>query len=527
MTLLRSILTISILTLCSRITGFIRDILMAHALGAGLVADAFLTAFKLPNLFRRLFAEGAFGAAFVPLYSTALEKEGRTEADAFASRALSTLTLFLLAVIGLAEIVMPWILILFAPGFRHTPGKILMATELARITFPYILSISIVSLQAGVLNALHKFAAAAATPVLLNLSMISCLLGAASLTAPPAYALAWGVSVAGVLQLVWLSYICARAGIHFTLRWPRWDAQVRLLARRVLPVAFGAGLYQVNLMIDTALASLVSNGAVSFLYYADRISQLPLGIVGVAVGTALLPLLARQISAGHIEEAIASQNRAIEFALFLTLPATVALLVMAEPIVSILFERGAFGVPERTATAMTLAAFAVGLPANVLNKVLTPSFFARQDTTTSVQVATLALSVNVLLSLILMWPLAHVGIALSSALSAWLNAAVLGIVLYRRGHLLFDRRLRTRLPRLFVISIFMGISLIAGEVALAQWRLNGPAEWNRFGAVVLLIVGGLMIFASLAHISGIASLSDLKDLKGLKGQKGIHNKLRA
>ncbi len=513
MALLRSILTISLLTLCSRITGFIRDILMAHALGAGLAADAFLAAFKLPNLFRRLFAEGSFSAAFVPLYSAALAKEGRTEADAFASRALSTLTLILLALVSVAEIVMPWAIVLFAPGFRNTPGKIVMATELARITFPYIVSISMVSLQAGVLNALHKFAAAAATPVLLNLSMISFLLGAASFTARPAYALAWGVSVAGILQLVWLSYVCTRAGIHLTLRWPHWDAKVRTLTRRVLPVAFGAGLYQVNLIIDTALASLISDGAVSFLYYADRIGQLPLGVVGVAVGTALLPLLARQIGAGHVEEAIASQNRAIEFALFLTVPATVALVVLAEPIVSILFERGAFGATERTATAMTLAAFAIGLPAHVLNKVLTPGFFARHDTATSVKVATLALSVNVLLSLILMWPLAHVGIALSSALSAWLNVAVLGTVLYRRGQLLFDKRLRRALPRLIAISMVMGIFLIVFEVALSPWRMSAPAAWARIGAVALLVVGGLMVFASLAHISGIARPSDLKGFR--------------
>ncbi|VBB68945.1 Proposed peptidoglycan lipid II flippase MurJ [invertebrate metagenome] len=515
MALVQDIATISGITLMSRVTGLLRDILIAHTLGAGLAADVFLTAFRLPNLFRRLFAEGAFNAAFVPLYAATLETDGRPEADDFASRTLSTILLLLLIVVCLAEIIMPYLLLLFAPGFRHTPGKMAMATELARITFPYLLFISVLSLQAGVLNALHRFAAAAATPVLLNLSMIGFLLGAAPFMAGPAYALVWGVSVAGVLQLLWLSSICTRAGVHFSLHWPRWDARVCTFARRILPVTFGAGLYQVNLMIDTALASLVSDGAVSFLYYADRISQLPLGVVGVAVGTALLPLLARQIGAGHAEEAIDSQNRAIEFALLLTVPATVALIVLAEPIVSTLFERGAFGATERTATATTLVAFSVGLPAYVLNKVLTPGFFARHDTATSVKIAILALIVNVLLSLILMGPFAHVGIALSSALSAWLNVVVLGAVLYRRGQLRFDRRLKVRLPRLVVISLVMGLFLIAGESALAPWQLSSPVEWEHIRNISVLIIGGFIVFASLAHISGTARPSDLKGLRRL------------
>ncbi|KAF0144320.1 MAG: virulence factor, partial [Rhodospirillaceae bacterium] len=462
MVLLKSVATVGAFTLISRITGFARDILIANALGAGLVADAFFAAFKLPNLFRRLFAEGAFSAAFVPLYASTIETDGRTAANAFATRALSTLTMILLAIVGLIEVVMPWVLLLFAPGFRDVPGKMELAVTLARITFPYLLFISIVSLQAGVLNSLNRFAAAAATPVLLNLSMIAFLVGVTPFTTGPAHALAWGVSAAGLLQLVWLSVICARTGARLALTWPRLDARVRTLLRRIIPVAFGAGLYQINLAIDTVLASLVADGAVSFLYYADRVSQLPLGVVGVAVGTALLPLLSRQIGAGLVDDAMANQNRAIEFALLLTVPAAVALVVLASPVVMVLFERGAFGVAERQATAAALAAFAVGLPAYVLNKALTPAFFARHDTVTPVKVAAVALVANVLLSLLLMGPLAHVGIALSSALSAWLNVAVLGGLLYRRKQLRFDARLKTRLPRLLVISLVMGGLLEAG-----------------------------------------------------------------
>lgn len=515
MALLRSIATVGGFTMLSRVTGFARDILIANALGAGMLADMFFVAFKFPNLFRRLFAEGAFSAAFVPLYAGMLERDGQAAADAFARRALSALGVVLLAFVLALEIAMPWAMYVFAPGFDQVAGKIEMAVELTRITFPYLLFISLVSLQGGVLNSHGKFAAAAGTPILLNLTLIGFLLGVTPLTEGPGHALAWGVSAAGVLQFGWLAVNCRRAGVSLRPAWPSLDPKVRLLARRIVPVAFGAGLYQINLLIDTMLASLVGDGAVSYLYYADRVNQLPLGVVGIAVGTALLPLLSRQIGAGNVEGAIVNQNRALEFALVLTVPAAVALALMADPIVSVLFERGAFGAREREATAAALAAFSLGLPSYVLIKVFTPGFFARHDTATPVKVAAGALVANVVLCLALMGPLKHVGIALASALSSWLNAGVLAYILHRRGHFALDARIRRRAPRLLAASAALGGLLIAGQHGLAGY-LAGPLL-ERAAALAALVGGGLLAFGAMAHVAGIARLSELKGIKRKRG----------
>lgn len=508
MALLRSIATVGGFSLLSRITGFARDILVANALGAGTVADVFFVAFKFPNLFRRLFAEGAFSAAFVPIYAAMIDKDGQDEADHFARRSLSVLAVVLVGFVAVMEIAMPWAMYAFAPGFDAVPGKIDLAVDMTRITFPYLVFISIVSLQAGVLNSLGRFAAAAGTPILLNLTLIAALLALTPYTETPGHALAWGVSAAGILQLAWLSASCARAGVRLTPVRPRFDPKVRLLIRRIVPVAFGAGLYQINLLVDTVLASFVANGAVSYLYYADRVNQLPLGVVGVAVGTALLPLLARRLAAGDTDGALASQNRALEFALLLTIPASAALAIVAGPIVSVLFERGAFGAHERDATAAALAAFSAGLPAYVLIKVFTPGFFARHDTATPVKVAAVALVTNIALSLVLMWPLAHVGIALASALASWVNAAMLGVILYRRGHFHADRRLRQRVPRLLFSTLVFAALLAAARWGLEGW-LAGPLLVRGF-TLGVLVIGGMIVFAVLLHATGTARLSELK-----------------
>ncbi|MBF0093147.1 MAG: murein biosynthesis integral membrane protein MurJ [Alphaproteobacteria bacterium] len=514
MSLLRSIATIGGFTLLSRVTGFARDILTANVLGAGVVADVFFVAFKFPNLFRRLFAEGAFSAAFVPIYAGMVERDGLREANLFAERALAVLGTVLLAFVALMELAMPWAMYGFAPGFGSVPGKIELAVEMTRITFPYLVFISVVSLQAGVLNSLGRFAAAAAAPILLNLTMIGALLALSPITETPGHALSWGVAAAGLFQLAWLSARCARAGAALRLVRPRFDDRVRLLLRRIAPVAFGAGLYQINLLVDTILASTVANGAVSFLYYADRVNQFPLGVVGVAVGTALLPLLSRRLGAGDEAGAMTSQNRALEFALLLTVPAAVALMLTAGPVVSVLFERGAFGPAERDATAAALAAFAVGLPAFVLIKALTPGFFARHDTATPVRCAAVALVANVVLSLILMGSMKHVGIALASSLSSWLNAGLLATILHRRGFLAIDARLRSRLPRLFFSCSVLGGVMALGLRGLEPF-LSGPLA-VRSAALALLVAGGLGAFALLAQLTGLARLSDLRSM--MRGQ---------
>ncbi len=341
MKLLRAITTVGGFTMLSRIFGFVRDVLIAAIIGAGGIADAFFVAFRFPNLFRRLFAEGAFAAAFVPIFSSILEQEGREKARAFAEQAFTLLFLILALFVSAFEIIMPWAMMVLAPGFDEVPKKMEMATELSRIAFPYLLFISLVSLQSGVLNSLGRFAVPAAAPVLFNLVLISAIFGFHERLETPAHVLSWAISVAGLIQFIWLAWYCRSAGFPIRLRRPRLTEKVRLLGRRILPVVFGSSLYQINLLVGTILATLVSDGAVSYLYYADRVTQLPLGVVGVAVGTALLPTLSRQLAAGDETGASFSQNRGLELALFLVLPATAGLLILAQPIVGALFK------PER------------------------------------------------------------------------------------------------------------------------------------------------------------------------------------
>ncbi len=510
MRLSRSIATVGGMTMVSRVFGFVRDILVANALGAGPVADAFFVAFKFPNLFRRLFAEGAFTAAFIPIFAGVLETEGRKEAELFAEQALATLFWALLVMVLAMEVAMPVVMIVFAPGFLSDPEKFATTVEFARIVFPYLLCISLASLYAGVLNSFGRFAAAAATPIILNLCLIAAILWLAPVTPTPGHALAWGVAGAGALQLLWLLIRCGRAGVWLRLRRPRLTPRVRSLLWRALPVALGAGLYQVNLLIDTMIASLLPSGSVSYLFYADRVNQLPLGVVGVAVGTALLPILSRQVRAGSTTAAHHSQNRALEFALLLTLPAAAALMVIAEPVVAVLFQRGAFDVAETEKTAAALTALAAGLPAYMLVKALTPGFFAREDTATPVKVAAVAAVVNVILSLILMHPLLHVGIAVATAVSAWVNAGLLAVILRRRGFLVVDERLRRRIPRVVLASAVMAAVLGFLAWGFADWLAAGQGQ--RIAALAVLVVGGLFAFAAGAQLSGAARWSELRGM---------------
>ncbi len=511
MTLARAIATVGGFTMISRATGFARDIMIASFLGAGVVADAFFVAFKFPNLFRRLFAEGAFSAAFVPLYAGLVESEGAEEGRAFAEQAFAVLTWSLVALVATFEVVMPWAMFAFAPGFAAVPGKIELATELTRITFPYLLFISLVSLQGGILNSLGRFAAAAATPILLNLSLMASLLALVPYTETPGHALAWGTTLAGLAQFLWLWVSIRRAGVRLRLRPPRLSPRVKLLLRRIVPGAVGAGMYQINLLVDTIVASLVGTGAVSFLYYADRVNQLPLGVVGTAVGTALLPILSRQLRAGDVAAAQHSQNRTLEFALLLTLPAAAALLVVAWPVISVLFMRGAFGVAEAQATAAALAAFALGLPANVLVKVLAPGFFAREDTATPVKIAAVAMVVNIAVMLVLMGPLEHVGIALATSVAAWVNAGLLAIVLRRRGFLALDARLRRRAPRILAAAV-LNAAWLWWVVAAFPGLWVGPI-WQRGGALAALVAAGILAFAVLVLALRGTSLDDLRTFR--------------
>jgi putative peptidoglycan lipid II flippase len=510
--LVRSIATVGSLTLVSRVLGFVRDILIAALLGAGPLADAFFVAFKLPNFLRRLFAEGAFNAGFVPLFARTLEGEGRATAKAFAEQAQAIQVAVLVPLVLLAIVAMPWVILVLAPGFEPGGVRYEGAVELSRITFVYILFIALVALYGGVLNSLGRFAAAAAAPVVLNL----CLIGALALSAlwldAPAYALAWGVALAGLLQFLWLRLAVQREGMAPALRRPRLSPQIKRLFALILPGAIGAGVAQINLFVDIILASLLPPGAVSYLYYADRVNQLPLGVIGVGVGTALLPLMSRHLRAGQVDHAMHNQNRAIELALLLTVPAAAALVVLCGPIISVLFERGAFGAEASRATSAALAAYALGLPAYVLIKVLTPGFFAREDTRTPVKIAILCLISNVVIALALIWWLAHVGIALATALSAWLNAGLLARGLRRDDLLRPDHQLKRRLPRIVGASLAMALGLWLA----APWLAALPPAL----ALALLIAAGGLGFALLGHLLGALDLGELRRIAGRPSARG-------
>jgi putative peptidoglycan lipid II flippase len=504
MALLRSVATVGGYTMISRVLGFLREMLTAAFLGAGPLADAFFVALRLPNMFRSLFAEGAFSAAFVPLFAGRLAQEGRPAARRFAEDALAVLLVALLLFLVAGEILTPWILDLLAPGFRADPEKFARAVDLTRIMFPYLLFISLTALEGGVLNSLERFAAAAATPVLLNIFLIAVLVGVRPLTGA---ALAWAVTAAGFAQFLWLMFSCARAGIPLSLPRPRLTPEVRHLLRLMLPGAFGAGVIQINLLVSTAMASFLPSGTVAYLNYADRLNQLPLAVVGFAVGTAILPPLSRHVRSGDVARAIDTQNRGVELALLLALPAAVGLAAAAHPILSVLFQHGKFTAFDTAATAPALAAYALGLPAFVLVKVLVPGFLARQDTKTPVKTAAVAMLVNVTLTVALGVTLAQLGVALALTLAGWVNAVMLLVLLYRHGHFAFDPRARRALPRILLAALGMGGLVLALEYVLKA-PLTG-AFVAQVAALALLVAAGLAGFAALVLLLGVADWRDL------------------
>ena len=482
--MMRGILTVGGWTMVSRLLGFLRDIIIAALLGAGPVADAFFVANRLPNLFRRLFGEGAFNAAFIPSFSGLLAAEGRGAAQDFAGQAASVLAFWLIGLTVLAEIFMPQLMAVLAPGFSAYPAKFQLAVTLGRITFPYMPLICLAALLSGVLNGLDRFAAAAAAPVLYNLTSIGFMLGLLHIAPTAGHALAWGVSVSGVLQLALLMWAVRRAGLVLKLPRPRLTPAMRVLLRRMAPGLLGAGVTQLNLSVDVIIGSLLPAGTVSVLYYADRVNQLPLGTIGAAVGTALLPALSRQVLSEPASVAIATMNRALQYALLLTLPAALALLVSGPPIIAVLFGRGAFDANSVRLSGQALQAYATGLPAFVIVKVLINGFFARGDTSTPVKLGTACVVLNLLLNLLFMRPLQHLGPPLASSVAAWVNVTGLALILARRGQLAADAELRRRLPRMLLAGAVMAVVLWALAGPLAPWFTRPGLRWLALAALV-------------------------------------------
>lgn len=524
MSLFKRISTVGGFTLLSRVFGLARDLLVARYLGAGMASDAFFVAFKLPNFFRRLFAEGAFSVAFVPMFSRLLGKditpESQAAAEAFAGRVLGWLLPVLVLLLVIMELAMVPVMFGLTGGFEEDGAraseKFALVVELGRYTFPYLLLISLVSFLAGMLNAVGRFSAAAFAPVLLNVLMIGSLLQFNETDVMAARSLAIAVSLSGIAQLLLLYVATRRSGLKVHLPRPRLSDDVRELLRVMAPAAIGAGVMQINLLVDVVIAArLLPEGSVSWLFYADRLAQLPLGVIGIAVGTVLLPGISRLLSDGDSKGAANQQNRALEFSLMLTLPAAAALAVISGPIIATIFERGAFDTADTSAAAAALIAYAFGLPAYVIQKALTPAYFARSDTRTPVVFASVALVVNLVLNLVLIQFMAHVGLAAATAIAAWLNVLLLYGGLVKRGHFKLDARLVKGTVKALLASLLMATALYGLQ---DNWREPFTADGlTRIGALALLVaVGGATYFTILAIIGGLP-VAQIRRLLGGRG----------
>jgi putative peptidoglycan lipid II flippase len=515
--MLRGILTVGGWTLVSRMLGFARDVLIAALIGTGPIADAFFVALKLPNLFRRLFGEGAFNAAFIPAFSGLLHTEGAGAAKQFAEESFAVMAFWLGTMTILGEIFMPELMVVLAPGFAEDPAKFALAVSLSRITFPYLILICLAALVSGVLNGLEKFTAASASYVLFNIVSIACMIWMTPYVATVGHALSWGVTISGVAQLGLLMIAVRRGGMALHIPRPRMTPQMRLLMRRMAPGLVGAGVTQLNLTVDVIIASLLPPGTVSVLYFADRVQQLPLGVIGTAVGTALLPMLSRQVRAGEAAASIGTLNRAIEYGLFLTLPAAVALIVCAEPIMLVLFGRGAFTPESVHLSSQSLAAYAFGLPAFVLVKVLAPAFFARGDTSMPVKIGVGSVGLNLALNLAFMVPLAHIGPALATSLAAISNVTALALVLLRRGHFAPDRQLHRRCAGMVGASLAMGAALWGLRMLLFQAPPHGLVRLVSLGG---LVGAGLLAYAVAASLLGAYDLRDVGRMMSRRRLRG-------
>lgn len=502
MNLLKAMATVAGLTGVSRVAGFVRDVLTAAILGAGPVADAFFVALKLPNFFRRVTAEGAFSVSFVPVYSGALEVEGQKPAQDFAMNVFALMALWLGAATILMMWAMPFVIHGVAPGFEAGGERYQLAVELSRITFPYLLLMSLTALLGGVLNAHSKFAPFAAAPVLFNLALIAALLLNEQFQSA-GHAMAYGVLIAGGLQLVFLMLCTARYGLPLKIMRPKLDDKAKEVLKLMGPGVIGAGVMHINLFADLIIASFLETGSISYLYYADRLNQLPLGVVGIAVGTALLPMLSRAIAAEKTDEANGLYNRALEYCFLLALPAAAALAVIPDVIIQVLFERGAFGAEDTAVTAQVLMAYALGLPAYIAVKVFSTVHWARKDTVTPVKISVVATILNIVLSLALIWPLGVVGIALATGLTGWLQCAAHLWVLRGRDVTIFDDRLKRIAPR-----VVLSVAVMAGGLWLAQMYFQaGDISVLLLGA---FIAGGIALYAMSLFALRAMRLSELR-----------------
>ena len=490
--MIRRIATVGGLTLVSRLTGFVRDVVMAAVLGAGPIADAFFVAFRLPNHFRAIFAEGAFAAAFVPAYARTLEEAGLPAAKLFADQIASALIVINLVLLGFALLFTPWVVSVLAPGLVDDPARFDLAVALSRITFPYLALVSIETLFAGVLNANNRFASAAGAPILLNLSIVATLL-LAPLFSDAGHAAAWGVLVAGLAIVLLVGGDAEAHGIGIRLRMPRLNEPTRRFLKALGPAIIGAGGVQLALFADTLIASFLPTGALSALYYADRINQLPIGVVGIAVGTVLLPEMARRLAAGDERGAASAQARGIQLALLLTIPCAVAAIVIPDLIMRALFARGAFTAADAAAAGATLAAYSIGLLPFVLMRSFTAPFYARGDTATPVKAALLAAAINIALKVVLMGPLAQVGLALATSAGAWINLSLLAYFARRQGFAVSGAAIGKPVTKLVVAGLVLAAALLIGAYGLER-ALADMTKFRDETALAILVVLATVVY---------------------------------
>nr|WP_081849666.1 murein biosynthesis integral membrane protein MurJ [Marinobacterium lacunae] len=491
--LLRSSSIVGLMTMLSRVLGLVRDVVIAGYFGASGSADAFFVAFKIPNFLRRLFAEGAFSQAFVPVLSEYRSQRDLAAVQQLVHRVAGTLGSVLILVTLLCVLGAPLLAAMFAPGFYIAGGeKFELAAQMLRITFPYLMLISLTAFCGAILNAYGRFAVPAFTPVLLNLSLIASAVLLSPLFDPPVLALAWGVFMAGALQLVFQLPFLARLKLMPVPQRGWNDEGVKRILRLMLPALFGVSVAQINLLLDTVLASFLQTGSVSWLYYSDRLSELPLGVFGIAIATVILPSLSRRHAEQSSEHFKQTLDWGVRMVLLIGVPAALALVVLAEPLLTTLFHYGEMSALDIEMSARSLRAYGLGLVAFMLIKVLATGFFSRQDTKTPVKIAMQAMVANMVLNLILIWPLAHAGLALATTLSAYMNAAFLLRGLIQGGVFAGQPGWRTFALRMVLANAALCALLLWFNVPTEQWLAAGL--WQRAQWMSVLVFGGVGIY---------------------------------
>lgn len=503
----KAIATVAGLTFISRIAGFLRDILTAAFLGAGPLADAFFVALKLPNFFRRISAEGAFTVSFLPVYTSIKEERGQNAAAKFAFHVLLLMVGILGLFVCLSLLVMPWIVTVIAPGFEQGSERFIAAVDYARITFPYLLLMSVTAMFGAMLNAHDRFAPFAMAPILFNLTLITSVLFANAMNYEISKALSWGITISGVIQLGFMFVMAFRARIQPLLSRFTFSDDVKKVFRLMGPGVLGAGVMHVNLFADMIIASFLPVGAISALYYADRLNQLPLGVVGIAMGTALLPMLSASLARKAADDAKKLFSQALEACVFLALPSAIGLFIMAELIISVLFERGAFDSESTRRAAYALMGYSIGLVPYVASKVLSTVFWANKDTWTPVKISIRITLLNILLSIILIFPFNEAGIALSTGLVGWIQFLLLKRALKNYPETHVEKGLVKRLMMLSLASLIMG-ACVSLTLILSRYVFG----WESFDLFVMLCaisVGVVSYGASIVFLR-IYNLQDIK-----------------